>query len=159
MLPGVEDVTGRARVQADDGLGLLTRPEERLPRGLVDRGEPETLREVRERDGPEAGGRVALDLGRSDRGIRQPRKLHGNDAARIGAGPFLQMPPVVCPDASQAQLRILAGRELPSREPAHGRKADRGCDPVKVHVLYAGMDVPDALAHFLITDRLVSPVG
>ena len=68
----------RADVQAQHGLGLRARREERIPVAGVDRRQPELVGRLGERDGLEAARRVAADL--------VGRDLAGRAGTRSGSG-------------------------------------------------------------------------
>ena len=64
-----------------------------------------------EAHGFEAAVGVPPDVGGGDLGVAEPRELQRDDAVRMGARPFLDVPVVPRPHARKAEFLILAVRE------------------------------------------------
>ena len=100
----------------------------------VDAGQAEVRRQLAERDGPHAAGRVAPHLGGGELGVPQRDEAQRDEPAPAAAAPLLDHPVVVGLDAEQGELLVLAPQEDLPAEARVVREAQLGLDAVEVHV-------------------------
>ena len=86
----------RPVVEADHGLGLLARPQERVPVLGVHRRQPEVDRVLGHAHGLEPARRVLVDHLGCDLRVGEPRDLERDDAVGVRPDPLLDVPVVPC---------------------------------------------------------------
>ncbi len=149
---------GRPGVEADHGLGLLARGEQRIPVLGEDRRQSELGGELGEAHRLEAALGVAVDLVGPDADIGEPRQLQRDDPLGMSARPDLEMPVVPGAETGQAEFGILGAVE---HRPAESRdergEAERRPHPVQVHIRHTGVDVVAARPHLLEAGRIHAP--
>ena len=145
-------------MQADDGVGLLARGEERIPDPGVQAGQPALGGQLGEAHGLEAArGVAAYLLGRQLR-VGQPRQLQRDDPVGVRAGPHLEVPVVPGPQHRETELGVVALPEHRAREPGDQRReVQRRPDAGEVHVGDARIDIPTAAPHFVEPGGLHAP--
>ncbi len=110
-------------------------------------GQPELRGVLGEGHGVAALGRHPAHLGRHDLGIPDGGDGQGDEAARVGAAPVLDVPVVVGLEHGQGQVLVLGAGEELTAELDEGGEAHRAEDPVHVHVPDALVDVVAAGSH------------
>ena len=72
-----------------------------------------------------------------------------NESAGMAVAPTFNVPIVVSLEADECQLVVFRFGEDLTTKAGEGREAHRGKDPVGIHIVDAGVNVPTALAHFV----------
>ena len=126
----------RPHVHAHHRLGVLGRRHHGVPVavGIVDRGEPEGLGVLRERDRRRALRRAPLDLASARDRVPQREDDQRDEAAGCRAAPLVDHPVVVGLHAEERELLVLGLPEDLTAEPGERREAERPEDPGAVHV-------------------------
>ena len=150
---------GRADVQADHGVGLRARRDDRVPPRREDRFHADAVRHLGQRHRGEAARRVAADLRRALFGIGEVRDAHRHDAVGMRRVPLVVEPVVPRLRHREAELGVGAAREHRAAEAGDlRREVHRRPHAVDVHVADAGVDVVAAGAHLVEARRLDLPV-
>ena len=136
----------RTDVHAHDDVLVAARLPERIPVIRVDARPAELGGVLREGHRVSALGRAASDLGGQDLGVPDGRDRAGDEAARVGAAPLVDVPVVVGPDHGQRHVLVLGAGEELAAELGEGGEAQRAEHAVGVHVLDPLVDVPAARA-------------
>ncbi len=136
-------------------LGLGARGDERIPVavGVVDRRQAEVPGQLGEADGPHAPRRVATDLVGRERGIPERDEAQRQESSARAGAPLLDHPVVVRPHAQEREVLVARLEERLPAEPREGREAQRGLDPVEVHVVEPRTGLVATRPHLVVDHR------
>ena len=111
---GIDEPARRAEVDGEHGAGVAARPPHRVPVLVVEARVAERGGVLGEAQRVAALGRRASDLGGGQIGVPDDGHGHGDEPARVGAAPLVDVPVVVGPHQGERQVRIVA-RRTPAR--------------------------------------------
>jgi hypothetical protein len=97
--------------------------------------------------------RVAANYGGRELRIPQRHDHQRDEAAPGVAAPLLDHPVVVGLDAREAEVLVVDLGERLTAEARKGREAQRGVDPVQIHVLESRLRLVAARSHLVVRDR------
>ena len=143
-------------MHVDDHGRLVARLEERVPVvvRVVDGGQAQVGRDLREADRVHATRRIASDLCGGQLRVPQRHDDQRNQATSGAGAPLFHLIVVVGLDAQKGELFVLGLGEGLAAEAREGREAEGRLDVVGVHVLEALFLAVGARAHVLVGDAL-----